>query len=75
MDKKIPRKNNESYKNLIVYVEDRLGHDFRYALNTKKIKEQIGWSPCTKFEKGIELTVNWYIDNKWWWKNKIMEKK
>jgi len=52
---------------MIEYVEDRLGHDKRYALNTEKI-EALGWKPKWEFEKALKHTVEWYKDNEWWWK-------
>ena len=71
MDSKLPRKNNKSYLELIDHVNDRLGHDFRYAIDNTKIQEQIGWQPSITFEKGLERTINWYIHNEKWWQNKI----
>ena len=71
MDKKKPRKNKKSYKELIVHVDDRLGHDFRYAIDSKKIEREVGWKAKTDFKKALDLTVQWYIDNELWWKNKI----
>lgn len=58
---------------LISYVEDRKGHDRRYAIDPKKINNELGWSPDTSFETGIEKTVKWYLDNEKWWKE-ISEK-
>lgn len=63
-----PRKNNVSEK-LITYVEDRKGHDRRYAIAPDKIKKEVGWIPDTKFEDGIKLTVKWYLDHNDWMKN------
>ena len=54
-------------ESLINFVKDRLGHDFRYSLDTTKIKE-LGWKPKVKFEEGIKKTVKWYVENGWWWK-------
>lgn len=51
---------------LISYVEDRKGHDFRYAIAPDKIKAELGWEPETPFEKGIKLTIAWYLDNMEW---------
>ena len=48
----------------IKYVKDRPGHDFRYSLNSKKIKKEIGWKSKTSFNKGINLTIDWYLENK-----------
>lgn len=56
-------------EDLIKYVEDRKGHDRRYGIDPEKIKNQLGWYPETPFEKGIELTINWYLENEAWMKN------
>ncbi len=53
-------------EDLIEYVEDRKGHDFRYAIDPSKIKEDLGWAPKTTFEEGIVKTINWYKENKEW---------
>ncbi len=62
-----PRKNNESYLNLIKYVSDRPGHDFRYAIDATKIKSEIQWAPSETFESGIQKTIQWYLENPDWW--------
>ena len=54
-------------ESLIEFVEDRKGHDRRYAIDPTKIKMQLGWEPETKFENGIVKTVQWYLDHKDWW--------
>lgn len=59
---------NTQYKNLITFVEDRPGHDQRYAIDSSKIKQQLGWEPMESFESGIKKTVNWYIKNREWCK-------
>ena len=51
---------------LIEFVEDRPGHDWRYSLDCKKLKN-LGWEPRTKFEEGLRKTIQWYRDNRWWW--------
>ena len=56
-------------ENLIKYVEDRKGHDRRYAIAPDKIKEELGWYPETTFEVGIKKTIKWYLDNSQWMKN------
>ena len=58
-------------ENLIKFVKDRPGHDFRYSLNTNKIKEEIGWEAKIRFEEGIEKTVKWYLDNINWVEKKL----
>ncbi|WP_414470604.1 dTDP-glucose 4,6-dehydratase [Methanobacterium sp. ACI-7] len=55
-------------ESFIRYVKDRLGHDRRYAIDSTKIQEELGWKPKYTFEKGIIETINWYLDNKDWWK-------
>ena len=52
---------------LITYVKDRPGHDFRYAINASKIKNQLGWTPKTSIEDGLRRTVQWYLTNRHWW--------
>ena len=68
-----PRKNNESYMNLINFVDDRPGHDFRYAINSSKIAKDLGWFAQTNIDTGLEETVKWYIKNESWWR-KIQSK-
>lgn len=55
-------------EDLIQYVEDRKGHDYRYAIDPTKIKEELGWFPKTKFEEGIIKTIDWYLENPKWLK-------
>jgi len=52
---------------LITYVKDRAGHDFRYAIDTAKIKSELGYEPAVTFEQGIRLTLEWYLGNQDWW--------
>lgn len=59
---------------LISYVQDRLGHDARYAIDPEKIVTELGWYPETTFEKGIELTIRWYLENQEW-VNSVKDKK
>ena len=54
---------------LITYVTDRAGHDLRYAIDSTKLKEELGWEPSLQFEEGIEKTVRWYLDNEEWMDN------
>jgi len=58
----------EKSESLITFVDDRPGHDRRYAMDTKKIKRQLKWSPAVTFEKGLELTIDWYRRNEKWWR-------
>jgi dTDP-glucose 4,6-dehydratase len=61
LDKKQPRTDGKSYKDLITYVNDRAGHDFRYAIDATKITTELGWQPTENFETGILKTIEWYI--------------
>ena len=63
LDEIKPRKNNSSYKELITFVEDRPGHDFRYSLDILKIKKELNWQPQETFESGIRKTILWYLEN------------
>ena len=54
-------------ESLITYVSDRKGHDMRYAIDPTKIHNELGWLPETKFEDGIQKTIQWYLNNKSWW--------
>lgn len=63
LDEIKPRKNNSSYKELITFVEDRPGHDFRYSLDISKIKKELNWQPQETFESGIRKTILWYLEN------------
>ncbi len=56
-------------ESLICFVTDRPGHDLRYAIDATKIKHELGWMPQTKFDTGIQSTIQWYIDNEVWWRN------
>ena len=68
VDRLLGRKAGSSEK-LITYVTDRAGHDFRYAIDSTKIKTELGWEPSLQFEEGIEKTVKWYLENKKWMDN------
>ena len=64
-DRLLGRKEGESDK-LITYVVDRAGHDLRYAIDSNKLKNELGWEPSLQFEEGIEKTVQWYLDSQEW---------
>ena len=68
LNKLKPRKNGELYEELITYVDDRPGHDFRYAIDSSKINDEINWKPKETFESGIKKTINWYLNNESWWR-------
>lgn len=57
------------YEDLITFVQDRPGHDVRYAIDAAKIGRELGWKPQETFESGLRKTVQWYLDNKTWWQN------
>ena len=59
---------------LITYVTDRKGHDLRYAIDSNKLKNELGWKPSLQFEEGIEKTVRWYLDNQNWMDNVLSDK-
>ena len=54
---------------MITYVKDRPGHDLRYAIDSTKLKEELGWEPSLQFEEGLEKTVDWYLANEEWLNN------
>ena len=56
-------------KGEIEFVQDRKGHDRRYAIDPTKIRNELGWYPETKFDDGIQQTINWYLTNRQWWEN------
>jgi dTDP-glucose 4,6-dehydratase len=64
-----PQKPNgvKNYRDLIVFVKDRPGHDVRYAIDASKLEIELGWIPEESFETGLRKTVHWYLDNKIWW--------
>jgi dTDP-glucose 4,6-dehydratase len=68
VDRLLGRKEGASDK-LITYVTDRAGHDFRYAIDSRKLKDELGWEPSLQFHEGIERTVKWYLDNNEWVKS------
>ena len=65
LDRLLGNPEGESEK-LITYVTDRAGHDLRYAIDSRKLKNELGWEPSLQFEEGIEKTVRWYLENQEW---------
>ena len=65
VDRLLGREKGTSDK-LITYVTDRAGHDLRYAIDSTKLKDELGWEPSLQFEEGIQKTVQWYLDNNTW---------
>lgn len=68
VDKLLNREEGSS-ENLITYVDDRAGHDYRYAIDSTKLKTELNWEPSLQFEEGIEKTVEWYLQNTEWINN------
>ena len=68
VDRLLGRKEGEDL-DLITYVTDRLGHDARYAIDSRKLQAELGWEPSLQFEEGIEKTVKWYLENEAWMDN------
>ncbi len=66
LDRKRPRPDGKPYREQITFVEDRPGHDRRYAIDAAKIGRELGWKPVETFEHGLDSTVQWYLDNKAW---------
>jgi dTDP-glucose 4,6-dehydratase len=62
-----PRESG-SYKDLITFVTDRPGHDARYAIDATKLETELGWKAQENFDTGIRRTIQWYLDNDWWWR-------
>lgn len=66
-----PDQKSCSYQNLIEFVKDRPGVDFRYALDASKITRELGWKPKIEFEKGLEETIKWFVENQEWFQKRI----
>lgn len=64
-----PREDGKSYREQITFVKDRLGHDFRYAIDCSKIERELGWIPRHTFDEGLKSTIEWYLSNPEWVKN------
>ena len=67
MDRLTQRPNHRSHRELITFVPDRPGHDFRYAMDFAKLNTELGWSPKHSFEAALFSTVKWYLENRPWW--------
>ncbi|UCI10301.1 dTDP-glucose 4,6-dehydratase [Mesorhizobium sp. B1-1-8] len=67
LDARRPRAGGKRHRELITFVTDRPGHDRRYAIDASKIARDLGWAPRENFDSGLARTVDWYLDNKWWW--------
>lgn len=62
-----PAAQGAACESKITYVTDRAGHDFRYAIDTQRIRDELGYEPAVTFEQGIEFTLDWYLENSAWW--------
>lgn len=70
LDELKPRTDGASYEVLIRFVPDRPGHDLRYAVDAGKIERELGWKPRETFDSGLKRTIQWYLDNEEWWRDK-----
>jgi len=68
LDERRPVAEGGSRRSLIRFVEDRPGHDRRYAIDPAKAERELGWKPGRAFEQGLAETVDWYLTNEWWWR-------
>ena len=68
LDEVKPRKSGKKYNDLITFVKDRPGHDFRYAIDSSKILKNLDWNPIESFNSGIKKTIDWYLKNESWWR-------
>jgi dTDP-glucose 4,6-dehydratase len=62
------RPTDAPHERLIAFVEDRLGHDFRYAVDSVRIRQELGWRPSVSLLDGLRRTVAWYVRNEPWWR-------
>lgn len=68
LDRMRPREDGLSYAEQIVFAPDRPGHDRRYAIDASRIRNELGWAPEIDFDRGLEATVAWYLENEAWWR-------
>ena len=68
LDKLRPADSGQSYRELITYVKDRPGHDYRYSIDSTRIKNELNWEPKESFDTGLIKTIKWYLKNDLWWK-------
>ena len=73
LDELAPTPSKTPHEDLITYVEDRPGHDFRYAIDDTTTREELDWSPRFNFEQGLKATIRWYLDNQDWWQKVAAE--
>ena len=72
LDDLSPRSDGKSYAEQIVYVQDRPGHDMRYAIDAAKIQNELGWKPVETFDSGLRKTVQWYLANRNTWCARVL---
>lgn len=68
LDSRSPRADGQSHRSLIRFVPDGPGHDRRYAIDSSKVERELGWSAAETFESGLAKTIDWYLENEWWWR-------
>ncbi|HEX5237462.1 MAG TPA: dTDP-glucose 4,6-dehydratase [Sphingomicrobium sp.] len=68
LDRRRPMADGRTHRDLIEFVPDRPGHDLRYALDCSKAERELGWKASETFESGLEKTVEWFLENDWWWR-------
>ena len=68
LDRLSPANSGKPYHKLITYVTDRPGHDYRYSINSTKIKNDLNWEPKETFDTGLIKTIEWYLKNEVWWR-------
>ena len=67
MDALMPGSPHRPHADLIEFVADRPGHDRRYAIDSSRVRRELGWQPTVDLHEGMDLTVRWYLENRWWW--------
>ena len=67
MDDLVPDSPYRPHGDLIAFVADRPGHDRRYAIDSGRVRRELGWEPTLDLHEGLGRTVRWYLDNRWWW--------
>lgn len=67
LDRAMPAENDTPRRDLITFVEDRPGHDLRYAIEFSKLERELGWTPQESFDSGLEKTADWYLSHRDWW--------